>query len=87
MKYSELLKLCKEKIDAALAPLRAMEMKKKAELEICKIESKLAEKEQMIQELSSKYPIDYEKIIDAIDDLELTELRKERFQKLIKDLF
>ena len=46
IKYKDVLLLCKEKVKEAMAPLRAREMKKKAELEICKLDSAIAEKEQ-----------------------------------------
>jgi hypothetical protein len=87
MKYKDILALAKEKIAEAKAPLRAREMRKKAELEVCKLESILADREQKIQELSSQYPIDFDRLLDAIDDLELTQRRKEQFEKVINDLF
>jgi hypothetical protein len=87
IKYSEVIKLAKEKINEAMAPLREREMKKKAELEIAKIEGFLAEKEQAIQELAAKYPIDYDKLIEALDDLDLTNRRKEQFTKIIAEMF
>jgi hypothetical protein len=87
MKYKDNLVLTKEKIKEAMAPLRAKEMKKKAELEICKIDSEIAEKEQKIQEHASEYPIDFDKLINAIDDLDLVKRRKEQFEKIIAEMF
>lgn len=87
LKYRDVLTLCKEKVKEAMAPLRAREMRKKAELEICKLESTIAEKEQKIQEHASQYPIDFDKLIDAIDELELTKRRKEQFEKIIEEMF
>jgi hypothetical protein len=87
IKYKDALVLCKEKIKEAMAPLRAREMRKKGELEICKIDSDIADKEQKIQEFASKYPIDFDKLLDAIDDLELVKRRKEQFEKIIEELF
>lgn len=87
MKYKDILVLAKEKINEAMAPLRAREMRKKGELEACKLESTIAEKEQKIQELASKYPIDFDKLIDAIDDLELVSRRKDQFDKIINEMF
>lgn len=87
IKYKDVLILAKEKIKEAMAPLRAREMRKKAELEACKLESKIAEKEQKIQEFASEYPIDFDKIIDAIDELELLKRRKEQFEKIIVEMF
>ena len=87
LKYKEILVLAKEKISEAMAPLRACEMRKKAELEMCKLESKIAEKEQKIQEYASEYPINFDKLIDAIDDLELTKRRVVQFQKIVDNMF
>lgn len=87
LKYRDVLTLCKEKVKEAMAPLRAREMRKKAELEICKLESTIAEKEQKIQEYASQYPIDFDKLIDAIDELELTKRRKEQFEKIVEEMF
>lgn len=87
LKYKDVLILCKEKVKEAMAPLRAREMRKKGELEICKIDSTIAEKEQTIQELASEYPINFDKLIDALDELELTKRRKEQFEKIIEEMF
>ncbi len=87
LKYKEILTLAKEKITEAMAPLRAREMRKKAELEACKLESVIAEKDQKIQEYASEYPINFDKMIDAIDELELVKRRKEQFEKIIEEMF
>ncbi len=87
LKYKDILVLAKEKINEAMAPLRAREMRKKAELEACKLDSTIAEKEQKIQELASKYPINFDELIDAIDELELVKRRKEQFEKIINEMF
>lgn len=87
MKYSEILTLAKDKIKEVMAPLRAREMKKKAELEVAKIDGIIAEKEQAIQEIASEYPIDFDKLIDSIDELNLTQRRREQFTKIIDEMF
>ncbi len=87
LKYKDVLILCKEKVKEAMAPLRAREMRKKGELEVCKIDSLIAEKEQKIQEHASEYPINFDKLIDALDDLELIKRRKEQFEKIIAEMF
>lgn len=87
MKYAQMIKLGKEKAAEFLAPLRAKEMKKEAELIICKIESDLASMEQCIEEECSKYPIDFDKVVDAIDEMKLTVMRKETLEKIVADRF
>lgn len=87
IKYKDILVLAKEKITEAMAPLRAREMRKKAELEMCKLESTIAEMEQKIQEHASKYPINFDNLIDSMDELELTLRRQEQFGKIIDEMF
>ncbi len=87
MKYKDVLALAKEKINEAKAPFRAREMSKKAELEVCKLESTIADREQKIHELCSEYPIDFDKLINALDELELTKRRKEQFEQIIQEMF
>lgn len=87
LKYKDVLGLAKDKIKEVMAPLRAHEMKKRAELEIAKIDSDIAEKEQAIQELAAQYPINFDKMIDAIDELELIKRRQEQFAQIIEEMF
>jgi hypothetical protein len=87
MKYKEVLTMAKEKITEAMAPLRAREMRKKGELEMCKLDSTIAEKEQKIQEYASQYPIDFDRLIDALDDLELIKRKKKQFEEIINEMF
>jgi hypothetical protein len=87
LKYKDVLAMAKEKINEAKAPFRAKEMSKKAELEVCKLESTIADREQKINELSSEYPINFDRLIDALDELELTRRRKEQFEKIIAEMF
>ena|ERR1700722_11052001 len=87
MKYKEIIKLAKDKVNEVLATPRAHEMQKRAEHEISKLDCSLAEQEQAIQELAAKYPIDFDKLIGALDELELTKRRKTQFQQIIKEMF
>jgi len=85
--YEKVLTLAKEKIQEAMAPVRAREMRKKAELETAKIDGKMIEQEAKIQELSSKYPIDFDKLLSAIDELALLDRRKKQFERVTEELF
>ncbi len=86
-KYSDMLAMCKDKIREVMAPLRAHEMKKKAEFEVAKLDSQIAEKEQKIKEISSQYPIEFPALTMALDDLELTKRRKKQFEEVIMEMF
>jgi L-asparaginase/Glu-tRNA(Gln) amidotransferase subunit D len=85
--YEKILTMAKDAVKEMMAPIRAHEMKKKAELEIAKLDGTIAEKEQKIAELASEYPIDYDKLINALDDLELTKRRSTQFSKIIEEMF
>lgn len=85
--YSELLKMSKEKLEEAKAPIRAKQMRKAAEMEMLKLEENIVSQEQTIQDLTSKFPIDFNRVIDAIDELELTKRRIDQFRTIISDLF
>lgn len=85
--YEKVLTFAKEKIQEAMAPVRAREMKKKAELEMAKIDGRMIEQEGKIQEMASTYPIDYDRMIGAIDELALLERRKKQFARIVEEMF
>lgn len=85
--YTKLLKYSKEKINEALAPIRANQAKKQCELKIAEMDEKIASAEADIQEICSKHPFDPEGVIDALDELALMERKKKQFGKLIEDMF
>jgi hypothetical protein len=87
MKYKDLIVLSKKDVEASLAPIRTKEMCKRAELELCKLDGSIASLEQRIQDISSQYPIDFDRLITAIDDLDLNTRRKEQFQRIIDEMF
>lgn len=87
LKYNEVLKLAKDKINEVMAPLRAKEMKKKAELKIAELESKLAEEDQKVQEIASQYPIDFDKLLKALDERDWVQRRTEQLLEIIEKLF
>ncbi len=85
--YKEMLKWGKEKVDEALAPVRAHKAKKQAELEIAKMDEQIATKESKIQELCTEKELDFHKIIAAQDELALMERKKKQFGKIIEEMF
>lgn len=85
--YKEILKFSKEKIQDALAPIRAVQAKKQAELKIAELDEKIATKESHIQEICSSHPLNFDKLIEAQDELCLMERRKKQLEKIIKELF
>lgn len=85
--YRKILGMTKEAITAGLAPLRANEMKKKAEFEMAKIDSKILELDHKIAEVSGQYPIDFDAMIAKLDDRGLLERKKLQFGKIIGEMF
>jgi hypothetical protein len=85
--YSDIIKMAKEKIDELKAPIRAAQMRKKAEGEQLDIEQKIMDLDVKIDELAGEYPINFDKLIEVIDSRALLERRKEQFGKIIKEMF
>lgn len=85
--FKDLIALSKEKIDEALAPLRASTAKAKATLKMAEIDEKIASLGQKIQELATSKDIDFDAIADKIDEIALLELRKQRFAEITGQLF
>ena len=85
--YKDILKMAKEAIDDVLAPVRANRAKKQAELEIAKLDEKIASQEAKIQEVCSEREINFDKLIDSLDSLALMERRKKQFGKIIEEMF
>lgn len=85
--FRELIALSKEKIDEALAPLRASTANAKATLKMAEIDEKIASLGQKIQELATSKDIDFDAIADKLDEIGLLELRKQRFAEITSQLF
>ena len=85
--FKELIALSKEKIDEALAPLRASTAKAKATLKMAEIDEKIASLGQSIQELATSKDINFDAIADKLDEVALLELRKTRFAEITGQLF
>ena len=85
--FAEIIAMTKEGLDAALAPIRAKQVKMKAELEMAKIDEQLINTETKIQELCSTKDINFDSLIMKLDEYALAERRKKQFQKIINELF
>jgi len=85
--YKKILQYSKEKVQEALAPIRANQAKKQAELEIAKLDEKVATTESKIHEICAEHPLDFHKLIESQDELALMERRKKQLSKIIEELF
>lgn len=85
--YSELVQMGKEAIDAALAPSRAKSQRKKAELVLAQMEETCASLEHKITEACSVKEINFDKVLDAVDEFELADRRRIQMEELLSQLF
>lgn len=85
--YHDIIKATKEKVNELLAVPRAYEQRKRAELEVAKIDAQLVSHEQKVQELAAKYPVDFDALLEALDEFALLERRKEQFNVVIAEMF
>lgn len=85
--YAELVKLGKDALRDAAAPLRAKEMSLKAQTRMAELESKIAEGEQRLHELASQYPIDFDKMLSVMDETALNRRRYDQLAQIVAELF
>ena len=85
--FKEILALSKEKLDEALAPIRARQVKAKADSLVANYEEDLITIEKNITEQCASKEVDFEKLADLLDKYALKERRKTQFQTIYKQLF
>lgn len=86
-RYKDVLKMAKEKVDDALAPVRALRAKKQAELEMAKLDEEIATQTAKIHELCCEKEINFADLIEKQDLLALTERKKKQYQKILDEMF
>lgn len=87
--FVEVIAMTKEKLDEALAPIRARSARAKADMASAKLEESMVTLEREIHEACASKDIDFDfdKIIALIDRYDLTERKSKQIGKLIGDLF
>ncbi|MGG2046760.1 hypothetical protein [Burkholderia gladioli] len=85
--YAELIALSKEKLDAALAPVRARQVRTQAELEMAKLDEQLISTEAKIQELCAQKQIDFAQLLRYMDEVALAERRKKQYEQILREFF
>lgn len=85
--YKTILAMGKEAIDASLAPVRAHSAKKRAELEMAKLDERFATLETEVTAACSEKEINFERIINKLDEIALAERKKKQFEKIIGEMF
>ena len=84
--FKELISLSKEKLDEALAPMRARQVKAQAELEQAKLDEQLISTESRIQEACAQKTIDFAYLLRLMDEYALAERRKKQYTKIVNEL-
>lgn len=85
--FKELLALSKEKLDEALAPIRARQVKAKADSLVANYEEELITLEKQITEACASKEVDFENIANLLDKYALKERRKNQFESIYTQLF
>jgi hypothetical protein len=85
--YKKLLTMAKEAIDASLAPVRAHAAKKQAELEMAKLDERIATLESELTQKCSQKDVNFDSVINKLDEIGLAERRRKQFEKIIKEMF
>lgn len=84
---AEILKLTKDGINEVLAPARAKRVKASATLKIAEIEERLVSMEADVQESCSVNEIDFDEVVDKLDEIALLERKKTQLNKIVNELF
>ena len=87
MKRIDFIKMSKDVKDTLQAPFKERKDKKNLEAWLIDREQKIAELENKIQETKGAENFDVEKILEAIDDLQLEHRRLKQGQELLAELF
>lgn len=85
--FKELIALSKEKLDEAMAPIRARQVQFRADLEMAKLDADILTKETLVQEMCTHKDIDLTLLLNRLDEIALLERRREQYVEVIGQLF
>lgn len=85
--FKELISLSKEKLDEAMAPIRARQVRSKAELEMAKLEAEILNGETAVQEFFTNKDVNFPNLMDKLDDIAMLERRKKQYEVVLSQLF
>jgi hypothetical protein len=87
MPFKEIIAMSKEKINEALAPIRARKVKTQAEMKKSEIDEKIVVIESDIQEMCTTKEIEFDALFEKLDTIALLERRKNQYDKVLGELF
>lgn len=87
MSFKEALKATKAKIEEVMIPLKVKQNKAQGEIEKLKLDESIMTLEVEIRELTVTSPIDFGKLLDKVDEIELLQRRRTLFDRVMTELF
>lgn len=85
--FKEIIAMSKEKLNEALAPIRARKVKTQAEMKKSEIDEKIVVLESEVQEMCSVQEINFDNLFEKLDKIALLERRKKQYDKILGELF
>lgn len=85
--FRDLIKMSKEKLDEAMAPVRAHKVKTQAQLKQAEIDEQIVTLETEIQEMCCQKDIAFDTLISKLDRVAILERRQNQYGKILKELF
>lgn len=85
--YKDLLKKGKEAIEALELPFKVKKEEKNLEMKVLELEQQIAKDALTVQEQKSNCPVDWDKLIEAIDNKEINERKLKQLTSLKEELF
>lgn len=85
--FKELIAMSKEKLNEAMAPVRAKMVQSQAQLEMAELEGQILTLETEAQEMCIEKSINFKRLFDKLDEIALLERRKEQYKKVLGQLF
>lgn len=85
--YKDLISKGKEAIAALELPFKVKKERKNLEMKILELEQQIAKDDLTIQEQKSASPINWDTLINAIDNKELNDRKLSQLKDLEKELF
>lgn len=85
--YVESLSKGTQELNEELAGVRANKAQKTAELEVAKLDEKIAHAEAAVHESSTRQDINFDDMLNKLDELALLERKREQFKEILAQLF
>ena len=85
--FKEIIAMSKEKLNEALAPMRARKVKAQAEGKKADIDEKIIVIQSEIQELCVDKELEFDSLFSKLDEIALLERRKKQYDHVLAELF